>query len=66
MEDKDRLGTKLHQKEQAEESRYFAERDRALIDKMKEQREAEQRRGDTGTGPESLSQVRNPVDRPAH
>lgn len=41
MEDKDRLGTKLHQKEQAEESRYFAERDRELLDKMKEQREAE-------------------------
>ncbi len=41
MEDKDRLGTKLQQKKQAEEGRYFAQRDRELINKMKEQREAE-------------------------
>ncbi len=41
MEDKDRLGTKLQQKERAEESHYFAERDRELISKLKGQREAE-------------------------
>ena len=42
MEEKDRLGTKLEQKERAEENRYFAERDKELIAKLKEQQEAEQ------------------------
>jgi rubrerythrin len=36
MDEKDRLGTKLHQKEKAEEARYFAERDRELIEKLKQ------------------------------
>lgn len=42
MEEKDRLGTKLGQKERAEENRYFAQQDKALITKLKEQQEAEQ------------------------
>ena len=41
-DDKDRLGEKLHQKEKAEEDRYFAERDRELIAKLKQAQAAEQ------------------------
>ena len=41
MEDKDRLGAKLEQKERAEENRYFAERDRELIAKLREQEHAQ-------------------------
>jgi len=36
MDEKDRLGTKLREKEKAEEDRYFAQRDRELIDKLKQ------------------------------
>jgi DNA-directed RNA polymerase subunit RPC12/RpoP len=49
--DKDRLGEKLHDKEQADEDRYFRERDRQLLEKMKppqvatEEREARQATG---------------------
>jgi len=32
--DRDRLGEKLHDKEQADEDRYFRERDRQLLEKM--------------------------------
>lgn len=42
MNEKDRLGTKLREKERAEEDRYFAERDRELIAKLKQAHEAEQ------------------------
>ncbi|HJY81904.1 MAG TPA: zf-TFIIB domain-containing protein, partial [Candidatus Binatia bacterium] len=43
MDEKDRLGGKLKEKEKAEEDRYFAERDRKLLAKLKEQRsEAEE------------------------
>jgi uncharacterized protein len=34
-EDKDRLGDKLRDKERAEEDRYFAERDRAALAKLR-------------------------------
>jgi uncharacterized protein len=34
-DEKDRLGEKLHQKEKAEEDRYFAERDRELLARMR-------------------------------
>ena len=51
MEEKDRLGTKLQQKERAEESRYFAERDRELIGKLKEQREGPSTRTRCGSWP---------------
>jgi rubrerythrin len=37
MAEKDRLGDKLREKEKAEEDRYFAQRDRELIEKMKQQ-----------------------------
>lgn len=37
MDEKDRLGTKLRDKERAEEDRYFAQRDRELIEKLKQQ-----------------------------
>ena len=40
-DEKDRLGEKLHQKEKAEEDRYFAERDRDLLARLRRQREAE-------------------------
>src|SRR5919197_5615628 len=33
--EKDRLGEKLHQKEKAEEDRYFAEHDKELIEKLR-------------------------------
>ena len=33
--EKDRLGDKLRQKEKADENRYFAERDKALLEKLK-------------------------------
>jgi ssDNA-binding Zn-finger/Zn-ribbon topoisomerase 1 len=36
MAEKDRLGDKLHDKEKGEEDRYFARRDRELIQKMKQ------------------------------
>ena len=37
-DDKDRFGNKLHDKERGEEGRYFSERDRALIEKLKQQK----------------------------
>jgi hypothetical protein len=37
MDEKDRLGAKLREKEKAEEDRYFAQRDRELIEKLKQQ-----------------------------
>ena len=40
-DEKDRLGEKLHQKEKAEEDRYFAERDRELLARMRRQKEGE-------------------------
>ena len=36
MADKDQLSDKLRDKEKAEEDRYFAKRDRELLDKMKQ------------------------------
>ena len=41
-DEKDRLGRALHDKERAEEDRYFAERDRELLRKLKEKRQAEE------------------------
>jgi hypothetical protein len=40
MDEKDRLGAKLREKEKAEEDRYFAQRDKDLLEKLK-QRQAE-------------------------
>jgi uncharacterized protein with PIN domain len=37
MDEKDRLGGKLKEKEKAEEDRYFAERDRELLEKLRQQ-----------------------------
>ena len=34
--DKDRLGDKLHDREKAEEDRYFAQQDRAKLEKLRE------------------------------
>ena len=42
MDEKDHLGEKLRLKERAEEDRYFAERDRELIAKLKQAQAAEQ------------------------
>lgn len=39
-DDKDRLGEKLRQKEKAEEDRYFSERDRALLERLRQQKTA--------------------------
>src|SRR5438094_544146 len=36
MDEKDRLGKKLQDKERGDEDRYFAERDRELIEKLKQ------------------------------
>jgi hypothetical protein len=40
MDEKDRLGAKIRDKEKAEEDRYFAKRDRELIEKLKQQQAA--------------------------
>jgi len=37
-DEKDRLGDKLRQKEKAEEDRFFAERDKALIEKLRREK----------------------------
>ncbi len=37
-DDKDRLGDKLHQREKADEDRYFAQRDRELLAKLRKER----------------------------
>lgn len=42
MVEKDRFGDKLRDKEKAEEDRYFAERDKAALDKLRVQKESEQ------------------------
>src|SRR2546421_8150194 len=42
MDEKDHLGEKMRLKERAEEDRYFAERDRELIAKLKQAQAAEQ------------------------
>lgn len=42
MAEKDRLGDKLRDKEKAEEDRYFAQRDRELIEKMKQAQAAQE------------------------
>ena len=34
--DKDRLGDKLHEKERAEEDRYFQQRDKELVDRLRQ------------------------------
>jgi hypothetical protein len=39
-DEKDRLGQKLREKEKAEEDRYFAERDKALLEKLRRKRAA--------------------------
>lgn len=39
-DEKDRLGDKLRQKEKAEEDRFFAERDKALIEKLRREKSA--------------------------
>jgi hypothetical protein len=44
MDEKDHLGEKMRLKERAEEDRYFAERDRELIAKLKQAQAAEQER----------------------
>jgi hypothetical protein len=38
MDEKDRLGSKLREKEKAEEDRYFAQRDQELIEKLKREK----------------------------
>lgn len=42
MAEKDRLGDKLRDKEKVEEDRYFAQRDRELIEKMKQAQAAQE------------------------
>ncbi|MEO8601691.1 MAG: zf-TFIIB domain-containing protein [bacterium] len=38
MDDKDRLGDKLRDKEKAQEDEYFARRDRELLEKLRQER----------------------------
>ncbi len=40
MDEKDRFGAKLRDKEKAEEDRYFAQRDKELLEKLKQQASA--------------------------
>jgi rubrerythrin len=42
MDEKDRLGDKLREKERADEDRYFAQRDKELLDKLKQQQAGSQ------------------------
>lgn len=42
MDEKDRLGAKLRDKERAEEDRYFAQRDKELIEKLKQKQISDQ------------------------
>jgi rubrerythrin len=42
MDEKDRLGAKLREKEKGEEGRYFAQRDKELLDKLKQQQAGSQ------------------------
>jgi len=42
MDEKDRFGAKLREKEKAEEDRYFAQRDRELIEKLKQQQSTQE------------------------
>ena len=42
MDDKDRLGNKLRAREKAEEDRYVAQRDKELLEKLKQQQAAGQ------------------------
>ena len=39
VSEKDPLGDKLHRKERAEEERYFQEREKALVERLRKQRE---------------------------
>ena len=45
MDDKDRLGDKLHEKEKAEENRFIAERERLALEKLRAQAAAAAPRG---------------------
>jgi DNA repair exonuclease SbcCD ATPase subunit len=40
VDEKDRLGEKLRQKEKAEENRFFAERDKAALERLRKQKTA--------------------------
>ena len=40
VDEKDRFGEKLRQKEKGEEDRFFAERDKALLERLRQQRSA--------------------------
>src|SRR5262249_50547377 len=42
MDEKDRLGDKLREREKAEEDRYFAEREKAVLDKLRQSQGAVQ------------------------
>ena len=42
MDEKDRLGDKLREKERADEDRYFAQRDKEMLDKLKQQQAGSQ------------------------
>jgi uncharacterized protein len=55
MSDKDRLGSKLRDKEKAEEDRYFAQRDQELIEKLKQEKA-----GETETAVRQLALMRCP------
>ena len=45
MNEKDRFGDKLRDKERAEEDRYFAEKDKAALEKLKARKASEQEQG---------------------
>src|SRR5215510_8804991 len=42
MDEKDRLGAKLREREKADEDRYIAQRDAELIEKLKQQQSSQQ------------------------
>jgi hypothetical protein len=58
--DRDRLEEKLRDKEQADEDRYFRERDRQLLDKMKSARPAapEEHEADPARGERTVTPPR--------
>ena len=57
VDEKDRFGEKLRQKEKAEEDRFFAEHDKALLEKLRKQKS-----GDDLEQVRELARMRCPKD----
>ena len=59
VEEKDRFGDKLRDKERAHEDQYFAKRDRELIEKLRKEKEAEKvKLGGSGNCPKCTTPLK--------